>query len=138
MSIRRSPHHPTGENPTLQLQRDLERLSAENILLKRQNEALQNQLAERAVVPVGNPVASFPSHEPIANVQPHVTNVGTPVETQTTSQRPKVHVVKSGETATSIAAKYGLRLNVLLAANSRIDANRLKPGQTINIPSSSR
>lgn len=121
------------------LLRDLERLSAENILLKRQNEALQTQLAERPAVPVGNPVASYPSPEPMANAQPRATNVGIRTETGVTSsapQRPKVHIVKSGETATSIAAKYGLRLNVLLAANSRLDPNRLKPGQTVNIPSS--
>jgi nucleoid-associated protein YgaU len=31
---------------------------------------------------------------------------------------------------------YGIKLSVLLAANSKINPDRLKVGQTLNIPSS--
>ena len=119
------------------IQRDLERLSAENILLKRQIEALQTQLAERPNASVGNAGASFASPEPVANAQPRPTTSDTRVAPPLT-QRPKTHVVKPGETITSIAAKYGVKQNVFLAANSRINPNKLRPGQTLNIPSSSQ
>jgi LysM repeat protein len=121
------------------IQRDLERLSAENILLKRQLEALQTQIAERSLAQTVNPgTISHPTEQtPIA--QPRSTQAETRVTPPpTVSQRPKTHVVKAGETATSIAAKYGVKWNVFLAANSRVNLDRLKIGQTVNIPSSSQ
>lgn len=120
------------------IQRDLERLSAENILLKRQIEALQTQLAERPTASFAPPVASFNPPQPVANVPPRATNLETRTETRVSppaTQRPKSHVVKSGETVISIAAKYSLKLNVILAANPKVDPRRLQVGQTINIPS---
>ncbi|MEO7514639.1 MAG: LysM peptidoglycan-binding domain-containing protein [Verrucomicrobiota bacterium] len=126
------------------IQRDLERLSAENILLKRQIEALQTQLAEGAVAS-GNSAAgaNFAFPDPAPNIPPRSTNpearVSTPTRTASpVTQRPKTHIVKPGETITSIAAKYGVKQNVFLAANSRINPKKLKPGQTLNIPSSSQ
>ncbi len=47
----------------------------------------------------------------------------------------KTHTVKAGENATVIAKKYGLKVEVLLAANPRVDSRRLKIGQTLVIPS---
>jgi tetratricopeptide (TPR) repeat protein len=120
------------------IQRDLERLSAENLLLKRQIEALQNQLAERAAAPpAGNSAVNYAQPEPVANVQPRVTNVGTRTETRVSSSEaryPRSHVVKSGDTIISIANKYGVKLNVMLSANPKVDPRRLQVGQTLNIP----
>ncbi|MEP6663967.1 MAG: LysM domain-containing protein, partial [Verrucomicrobiota bacterium] len=50
------------------------------------------------------------------------------------TQRPRTHLVKSGETMTAIAAKYGLRMNLFMAANPGVKPTKLRPGQTLNIP----
>ena len=49
---------------------------------------------------------------------------------------PRQHVVASGETPAAIARKYGIRLSALQTANPHMDARRLRPGQTLVIPSS--
>jgi membrane-bound lytic murein transglycosylase D len=45
----------------------------------------------------------------------------------------KTHVVKRGETATQIAAKYGIRLEYLLSLNGLLTDTRLKPGRKLKI-----
>lgn len=46
-----------------------------------------------------------------------------------------VHVVKSGETLTKIAAKYGITLAVIRKANPDIiNPNIIRVGQRLNIP----
>ncbi len=125
------------------MQRDLDRLAAENLLLKRQLEALQLQLAARS-----NSVAAANVADAIGVVSsPRVTNSDSrnsvsrnsdPRVSLRTSARPKTHVVKSGETITSVAAKYNVKLNVFLAANPKVDPRRLKVGQVLTVPSSSQ
>jgi LysM repeat protein len=44
------------------------------------------------------------------------------------------YALKSGDTPASIARKYGVKLEALLAANPRIDPKHLKIGQTLTIP----
>jgi len=46
----------------------------------------------------------------------------------------KAHVVKSGDTPYSIARFYGVNLASLLSANPGLDSRRLRPGQTLTIP----
>lgn len=46
----------------------------------------------------------------------------------------RTHVVRSGETFTSIARRYGVKLSTLTWANPGVDAKRLKAGQVIKIP----
>lgn len=118
------------------IQRDLERLSAENLLLKRQIEALQNQLTARTTTPfpVTNPIYVAP--EPIAVTSSRVTDPAPRISAPAPS-RPRTHVVKSGETVTSIAAKYDVKLNILLAANPKADPRRLRVGQILSVPKSS-
>jgi LysM repeat protein len=43
--------------------------------------------------------------------------------------------VQSGETPSSIARKYGIKLETLMAANPGLNPTRLRIGQTLNIPS---
>lgn len=119
------------------IQRDLERLSAENLLLKRQLEGLQNQLAARAAAPVQIPSPAYVAPEPIAAAQPRAVDPE-PRAAPATTSRPRTHVVKSGETITSIAAKYDVRLNVFLAANPKADPRRLRVGQILSVPRSSQ
>lgn len=46
------------------------------------------------------------------------------------------HTVKAGETPTEIAKRYGVKVDVLMAANPRLNPRRLQVGKTLNIPSS--
>lgn len=46
----------------------------------------------------------------------------------------RTHVVREGETMSSIARRYGVRLSSLTAANPSVDAKRLRAGQALNIP----
>jgi tetratricopeptide (TPR) repeat protein len=117
------------------MQRDLDRLGAENLLLKRQLEALQAQVAARPNAPVvpSSSGASVVVPEPVP--QPRATNPEP--RNPVAPAHPKTHVVKSGETITGIAARYNVKLNVFLAANPKADPRRLKVGQTLIIPSPS-
>jgi LysM repeat protein len=46
----------------------------------------------------------------------------------------KTYTVKSGDTPAAIARKYRVRVDALMAANPRVDARRLRPGQSLVIP----
>jgi tetratricopeptide (TPR) repeat protein len=46
----------------------------------------------------------------------------------------KTHTIKPGETPTTIAKRYGVRVTALLAANPRLDERHLRVGQTLNLP----
>src|SRR2546423_6146764 len=48
---------------------------------------------------------------------------------------PRTYVVKPGETMAEVARRTGVSLPKLQAANPTIEPRRLKPGQTLNIPS---
>lgn len=45
-----------------------------------------------------------------------------------------VHVVQSGDTLSKIAARYGISLSALMAANPTVDPRRMRVGQHIVIP----
>jgi tetratricopeptide (TPR) repeat protein len=59
----------------------------------------------------------------------------TAAERQPATAAVRTHSVREGETLSSIARKYGVRLDALTAANPRLDPHRIQIGQTINIPS---
>ena len=115
------------------MQRDLERLGAENLLLKRQLEALQLQFASRNVIP-GNGTPNPAQREPDATSSARPADPNSRNATSSPS-RPRVHTVQSGETFTSIAARYNVKLAAFMAANPRAEPRRLKVGQSLNIPS---
>lgn len=121
------------------MQHDLERLTAENLLLKRQIEGLQLQLSARTTIPAGNSASSYVAPAPVslAAVPTHTTNAETRTP-RNVSNQPKTHVVKAGETVASVATKYNIKLNVFLAANPKVDPRRLKVGQTLSIPSATQ
>jgi len=48
--------------------------------------------------------------------------------------RPRSHPVKQGETPSSIARLYGVRLESLMAANPGLEARKLRIGQPLNVP----
>ncbi len=114
---------------TRNLQREADRLNAENLLLKQQVETLKNQLAAAAA-------AAQSRAEPARYAS-------APASTRAETQRwtappaaahPRVHIVKSHETITSIAAEYGMKASAVLAANPQTDPRRLRVGQSLNLP----
>ena len=46
----------------------------------------------------------------------------------------RVHVIEPGETIDKLAARYGVSIREILAANANTDFNRLKPGDAILLP----
>jgi LysM repeat protein len=46
----------------------------------------------------------------------------------------RIHVVKSGETATNLARKYKISVQALKSANPKVDLKKLRAGQKLEIP----
>lgn len=51
--------------------------------------------------------------------------------------RPSVHIVQSGETLSSIAAKYGVTVDAMVAANGLKDENHIYARQHLRVPATS-
>jgi tetratricopeptide (TPR) repeat protein len=139
------------------MQRDLERLKAENQQLRKLLEAWQalggNRLPGALPIPPpaqdkpGSPSSAgagtalnaraFPARAPAnpspapllspAYTAPLTGALGAPAAMRT-------HVVRLGDTPTAIARQYRIKLESLLAANPGLNARRLRPGQTLRIP----
>ena len=141
---------------TRDMQRDLERLTEENVRLKAQLQQLQTQLAQRPVIQVAvAPTNPLPSNGGSGTTTPVVSNsptrTATPatagsaigsvaMTTQATVARTaaRTHTVKQGDTPFGIAKQYGVSTSALLSANPKMDPKRLKIGQQLNIPPASR
>jgi LysM repeat protein len=109
---------PNSQN----LQRELDRLTAENVSLRQQLAALQHQAAARAnLAQPGAEAARLAAKAPSAAEFP-------------APSHPRVHIVKERETISSIAAQYGLKASAILAANPRVDPRCLRIGQSLNLP----
>ena len=52
----------------------------------------------------------------------------------TASAQSQIHIVKDGETLTSIAAYYGVSIDVIVAANKLTDQNAIYVGERLIIP----
>jgi len=126
---------------TRKMQQDLETLASENLRLKQQIEFLSQSLLEAT-----NRLRSFPSAGLIssnrtqagASAAPSVARSVTPLPAPGSSTKFLVrrHVVKPRETLTSIARQYRISPSRILAANPGLNPNRVRIGQTLNIPSS--
>ena len=127
-------------------QREFERLAEENRRLTEEVEkwrayairlqALTNQTVAGAPVPrVAKPAAAKPPPASAGpTLQASASGGSAPSGTVALQQ---THTVKAGETAATIARKYGVRLESLRTANPRLDLRRIHAGQTINIPAAS-
>jgi tetratricopeptide (TPR) repeat protein len=105
---------------TRNLQREIDRLNTENLLLKQQLTALKIQPAPVApVAPVAAIAQSRAEPVPFAPLAP---------------AHPRVHIVKAHETIVSIAAACGVKASAVLAANPQTDPRRLRIGQSLNLP----
>lgn len=140
---------PVSQN----MQRDLERLADENRDLHQKLDAWQAYYTANAarlgsgnnpppppVLPAGQPIATRPTAtaRPTAAAQSVSAQPAQPVQPAPDIARPMrtvgTYSLKAGDTPASIARKYGIRLDALMAANPGIDSKHLKIGQTLTIP----
>ena len=80
---------------------------------------------------IGGKDASKASPSPVATVA----ITPTPLPTEPPGPTPTVYTVVNGDTATRIAAKFGITVDQLMAANPQVkNANKLKIGDQLVIP----
>ncbi|HEY2952764.1 MAG TPA: LysM domain-containing protein, partial [Verrucomicrobiae bacterium] len=110
---------------------------------KKKLEAWRASDGQRPVAPTNQPLAETLTRkstpEPVRDPSRVINRAGawpTGTRPESASARARTHLVQSGETVTAIARKYGLKLNALLLANPTLEPNRVRTGQTLNIPSS--
>lgn len=119
---------PEGKN----LQKEVDRLNAENLLLKQQLDAAKKQLDAEAAA--AEKQAEMVREAPVPVAQPAQSETVTSPVAQTEHERARVHIVKAHETISSIAAEYGLKPALLLAANPKTNPRRLRVGQSLVLP----
>jgi tetratricopeptide (TPR) repeat protein len=125
------------------MQREFEQLVEENKRLNEENKRLHDDLEKWRAYATRSPVTNQAGSRPLigaAASQSKPGKVGAASETTgtgllVTAAGTRAHTVSAGETPTSIARKYGIRLDSLMAANPHLDARRLRVGQTLSIPS---
>jgi tetratricopeptide (TPR) repeat protein len=136
------------------MQRDLERLKAENQQLRKLLETWQALAGNR--LPGAPPPAqdkagqagypSSPGAGAAANAKafsarapanPSPAPLVSPAHAAPLTGAPaavRTHVVRTGDSPAAIARQYRIKLESLLAANPGLNAKRLRPGQTLRIP----
>jgi LysM repeat protein len=133
---------------TQNLQRDFEQLMEQNKKLTEDNKTLRDELERwKASSPTGRPSESANATSSgtrgvqLASSQTPLSGSATDASAGPRSTRSngipsgmKTHTVSAGETPAGIAHKYGIRLDALMSANPRLDARRMRIGQTLAIP----
>lgn len=122
-------------------QHELERLTDQNRQLQDQIDALKKwnayyaaQLGAKSnlVSAPNNPVAQQ-TQNPVQQTQ--IIPAQNPIANHPANPAPRTHTVAANETEAAIARKYGVRLSALQAANPGVNPNKLRVGQSLNIPS---
>ena len=113
------------------MQHQFEQLADENRRLREENEKWKAYFANRSSPAPTNlsPTASNPVPT-ITTQQP--SNAAS--DSAPTATALRKHVVQPGETPSSIARKYTVKLDAFMAANPGLDARRMRAGQTVNVP----
>lgn len=108
-------------------QKEFDSLAEENKKLRNELEGLRVYVAQ---------LQELTNRAAVALVRP-VAQVGVSGPTATSTRPPasaRTHVVKPGETPSTIARTYRVRIDSLMAANPGVEPRRLRVGQTLNIP----
>ena len=96
-----------------------------------------NNLKDGAILHQGQPLTiptPKPAPKPVV-AETHKTEApAKQTDVPPTRTTPGLHIVKQGETATSIAKGYGLIAADILKLNKITDAKKLQPGQPLKIP----
>ena len=93
--------------------------------------------AKRIEDRIGVSLASFERPFDPAGAELRLASDAAPLDS-TAASGPRSHTVRSGENLTVIARRYGVTLNALVAANSRLSPRRLMPGVTLMVPAPER
>jgi hypothetical protein len=135
------------ETVTQSLQTELEALTGENKRLREEMEALrayytrpQTNTGPTHVAARPMPVAARPTAAPIPAGLP-VSSHPAP-STRVSAARPeamaavprRTHTIQPGETPISIARRYGVKVETLMAANPAVDSRRLQVGRSLKVP----
>jgi LysM repeat protein len=123
-------------------QRELERVLLENKQLHDTVTTLQSQLDQLKATPAARapiyatPLPQTPVEKPAPSRNPAVTPHTTESSSGTSALRGTAHTysIKSGDTPTALAKKFGVSVNALMAANPQVNAKHLHVGQILNIP----
>jgi LysM repeat protein len=130
---------------TERVQREFEQVSEENKRLTQENKGLHEDLDKwiayaRTLQALTNHAVSSRS-TPTSDLRaPALSGVSPPNPagsthpTQSTASTSHTHTVKPGENPNLIARQYGIRLEMLMAANPGLNPRRLQVGQSLNIP----
>jgi tetratricopeptide (TPR) repeat protein len=133
--------------PTTQaLQKEVDVLRAENAELKQRLNIWQTYYAGRGITlsnaahalsnpaPRSGAAARADATAARANTAHAAPRTNAASQPPATGSQRRVHTIVAGDTLASIARKYNVRLAALQSANPRVDARRLRPGQTLVIP----
>ena len=123
------------------LQQQVENLTQKNLLLQQQLDAARNLAAAAPSTPVQPArVPATASSVPVRAPAPAPLSPApapaplSPVPPAPDISHPRVYVVQSHDTITSVAARYGLKPGLVLAANPNVNPARLRIGQSLNLP----
>lgn len=120
---------------TPSVQREFEQLAEENHRLHDELDRMKGFLASRGLS-ITNPAPNVRERSP-AVLAPNP-GTRTPGSNSTESAPRNVsgrtHKVQSGESPSSIARKYGVKVEALLAANPSLNPRRMQVGQIIQVP----
>jgi tetratricopeptide (TPR) repeat protein len=126
------------------LQRELDSVRAENQQLKQQLRDLQLYYAGRGPAPsnaaplVQSNSGSRSVEQPVVlrtQLQSQAVALARPnPTTRSDTASNRIHTISAGETLSTIARRYNVKLSALQSANPSVDARRLRPGQTLIIP----
>lgn len=120
------------------LQREFDRLAEENKQLRGEVEKWRAEAEQWRTHYTSQPQGSPRNMAVAAAAQPPSLQPSAPLASSArpASARPamRTHTVKSGDTLTSIASRYGVKLDALTGANPGLDPRKLKIGQVVNVP----
>lgn len=128
--------------PSTEIQRQLEYLTAENRRLQGEVDQLQKAMAQTQSAGTSRTAAALaPARNRIAPSA--ATNVTTLAAANLSSRNAtrtaeaitlRAHKVQAGETPASIARRYNLSVDSLLAANPGLNPRRIQVGQIVKLP----
>jgi LysM repeat protein len=121
---------------TQSLQKELETLSQENKMLREEVQAWRTQTRTQnttGVIALSSPGGAAPAVSG-TSLRSTPSSTNSLSHSITAPSGGRTHTIKPGDTPVSIARKYGVKVDVLLAANPRLNARRLQIGQSVIIP----
>jgi LysM repeat protein len=116
------------------MQHQFEQLAEENKRLRDENDRWKAYFSSRSPSPTNPPIQNS-SVDQTASVPLRLASMSNSVTTNRVAiPSARTHSVQPGESPYSIAKKYGIKLDSLMAANPGLDPRRMRVGQVLNIP----